>query len=84
MDGKTTRTCDAVKISRLYIKAKKSMAQLCCRTRLNFKFEALSRPQFWIYIQKGTVDALTTIEVSIHYGTMRLRGGGGVHFEQWQ
>jgi hypothetical protein len=40
------------KISRLSIKAKESLMELSCDISLKIKFEALSLPEFWIYIKK--------------------------------
>jgi hypothetical protein len=40
------------KISHLSIKAKESLMELSCDTSVKIKFEALSLPEFWIYIKK--------------------------------
>jgi hypothetical protein len=40
------------KISHLSIKAKESLMELPCDTSLKIRFEALSLPEFWIYIKK--------------------------------
>jgi hypothetical protein len=42
------------KINHLSIKAKKSLMELSCDTSFKIKFEALSLPEFWIYIKKNT------------------------------
>jgi hypothetical protein len=42
------------KISHLSIKAKGSLMELSCDTSLKIEFEALSPPEFWIYINKDT------------------------------
>jgi hypothetical protein len=40
------------KIIHLSVKAKESVMELSCDTSLKIKFEALSLPEFWIYIKK--------------------------------
>jgi hypothetical protein len=40
------------KISHLSIKVKVSLMELSCDTSLKMKFEALSLPEFWVYIKR--------------------------------
>jgi hypothetical protein len=40
------------KISHLSLKSKESLMELSRDTSLNIRFEALSLPEFWIYIKK--------------------------------
>jgi hypothetical protein len=43
-------------ISHLSIKAKESLMELSCDTYLKIQFEALSLPEFWIYIKKKHIE----------------------------
>jgi hypothetical protein len=61
------------KISHLSIKTLESLMELSCDTSLKIKFEALSLPEFWIYMKKNTweLSQLAT-EVLLHFGTTYL------------
>jgi hypothetical protein len=58
-DAVTSSLCSCVKMYSWLIKQYESMLQLSFDTSTKIKFEALSAPEFWIYIKK-TVGALTT------------------------
>jgi hypothetical protein len=54
MQSQSVRKCH------LSIKAKESLMELSCDTSLKTTFEALSLPEFWIYIKKRTLGTLKT------------------------
>jgi hypothetical protein len=61
------------KISHLSIKAKEFLMELSCDTSLRIKFEALSLPEFWIYIKKEHFElSQLATEVLLLFGTTFL------------
>jgi hypothetical protein len=59
MYAKSIAVTTGEKKSHLSIKAKESLIELSCDIYLKIKFEALSLPEFWIYIKKRTFGILT-------------------------
>jgi hypothetical protein len=61
------------KISYLSIKAKEPLTELSCDISLNIKFEALSLPEFWIYIKIDHLElSQLATEVLLLFGTTYL------------
>jgi hypothetical protein len=61
------------KISYLSIKAKEPLTELSCNISLKIKFEALSLPEFWIYIKIEHLElSQLATEVLLHFETTYL------------
>jgi hypothetical protein len=71
----------AEKISYLSIKAKEPLMELSCDISLKIKFEALSLPEFRIYIKIEHLELSQATEVLLLFGTTYLCQK---HFQQWQ